>query len=153
MCSKCDPAGDWVACVDGTVYGPCEDEKCSGVCESQGVCDCLVCHPMTQPITRVTAHNLESGSGKRVDLLPGQYAISCAEPLYVAREQVYDTGTVVITLKRRAQDGDEDVRDECGRCTPATSEPAPSITGRWQDSYTVAPNVVDINPTWPGDAQ
>lgn len=35
--------GDWVACVDGRVYGPCGDARCTGVCEEQGPCECA-CH-------------------------------------------------------------------------------------------------------------
>lgn len=41
---ECVRDSDWYACVDGSVYGPCEDEDCSGSCELKGGCDCL-CHP------------------------------------------------------------------------------------------------------------
>jgi hypothetical protein len=27
-------------CIDGIVYGPCEHPLCSGVCESEGDCQC-----------------------------------------------------------------------------------------------------------------
>lgn len=35
----CDLDGDWWACIEGRVYGPCESEWCYGVCESVGACD------------------------------------------------------------------------------------------------------------------
>jgi hypothetical protein len=34
---------DWWSCVDGTLYGPCEDVDCGGVCELAGDCLCP-CH-------------------------------------------------------------------------------------------------------------
>lgn len=47
MNDDCDcgygPDNDWYACVDGSVYGPCEYATCSGVCELQGDCECP-CH-------------------------------------------------------------------------------------------------------------
>lgn len=39
----CDLDGDWWACCDGRVYGPCEDEHCGGVCELKHDCG-HVCH-------------------------------------------------------------------------------------------------------------
>lgn len=35
----CGHNGDWTACINGFVYGPCEDENCGGVCETTGECD------------------------------------------------------------------------------------------------------------------
>lgn len=32
----------WI-CLDGEIYGPCENENCGGMCESAGKCDCE-CH-------------------------------------------------------------------------------------------------------------
>jgi len=34
--------GEQVACIAGTVYGPCTEDVCGGVCESEGRCDCLL---------------------------------------------------------------------------------------------------------------
>jgi len=34
------PDGDTWACIDGIVYGPCTSERCSGVCEQDGTCEC-----------------------------------------------------------------------------------------------------------------
>ena len=56
---------------------------------------------MSQPIIRVTARDLELGDEGRTELKPGQFVVVCAEPLYVAREQRHQNGTVVVTLKRR----------------------------------------------------
>ena len=39
----CDLDGDWQACCDGAIYGPCEDDNCGGVCEYKGDCTCS-CH-------------------------------------------------------------------------------------------------------------
>jgi len=40
----CDPRGeDFWYCSDGRLYGPCEDERCGGVCEYKGDCECW-CH-------------------------------------------------------------------------------------------------------------
>lgn len=46
----CGFDGDWRACIDGAVYGPCEDEHCGGICEHEGDCRCE-CHKRsdTQP--------------------------------------------------------------------------------------------------------
>lgn len=38
---RCD--GEWWDCVDGRLWGPCEDERCGGVCEYKGDCRCT-CH-------------------------------------------------------------------------------------------------------------
>lgn len=32
--------GGLEACIEGTVYGECENENCGGVCESYGTCTC-----------------------------------------------------------------------------------------------------------------
>lgn len=40
--------GDWWACFDGTLYGPCEDPGCGGVCEMAGDCECR-CHGEGEP--------------------------------------------------------------------------------------------------------
>lgn len=55
-----------------------------------------------QPTIRVTARDLELGDEGVQDLKPGQYVVVCAEPIYVAREDWHQNGTVVLTLKRRA---------------------------------------------------
>lgn len=56
---------------------------------------------MSKPTIRVTARDLELGDQDVVDLSSGEYAVVCAEPMYVAHEQRSQNGTVVITLKRR----------------------------------------------------
>jgi hypothetical protein len=56
---------------------------------------------MSDPIIRVTARDLELGDEGVVHLKPGQFVVTCAEPLYVAREDRSRNGTVVVTLKRR----------------------------------------------------
>lgn len=58
---------------------------------------------MNNPIIRVTARDLELGDQDVKDLSPGQFVVVCAEPLYVAREQRSQNGTVVVTLKRRTE--------------------------------------------------
>ena len=45
----CDLDGDWWACIDGAVYGPCEHAVCSGVCEYKHDCDCS-CHAHVTPV-------------------------------------------------------------------------------------------------------
>lgn len=60
------------------------------------------------PIIRVTARDLELGDQEVQELKPGQYAVVCAEPMYVAHEQRHQNGTVVVTLKRREVAGDDD---------------------------------------------
>lgn len=55
----------------------------------------------TDPIIRVTARDLELGDEGVEYLKPGQFVVTCAEPLYVAHEQHSQNGTVVVTLKRR----------------------------------------------------
>jgi len=54
-----------------------------------------------RPIIRVTARDLDLADEAVQELKPGQYAIVCAEPMYVAHEQRHRNGTVVVTLKRR----------------------------------------------------
>jgi len=56
---------------------------------------------MSQPIIRVTARDLELGDQEVAELKPGQFVVTCAEPLYDAREDRHQNGTVVVTLKRR----------------------------------------------------
>lgn len=51
----------------------------------------------------VTAIDAERGEQDTVTLKPGQYVVTCAEPLYVAHEQRHANGTVVLTLKRRKE--------------------------------------------------
>lgn len=36
---RCDLDEEYWACIDGRVYGPCEHEACSGVCEYKHDCD------------------------------------------------------------------------------------------------------------------
>lgn len=60
---------------------------------------------MAEPIIRVEARDLELGDTATQNLRPGQFVVVCAEPLYVAEEQRYLNGTVVITLKRRPAGG------------------------------------------------
>ena len=55
----------------------------------------------SQPIIRVTARDLDLGDEGVALLEPGQFVVTCAEPLYVAREDRHQNGTVVVTLKRR----------------------------------------------------
>jgi len=55
------------------------------------------------PVIRVTAVDLELGDKGVQELKPGQYVVVCAEPMYVAREDRHPNGTVVLTLKRRAE--------------------------------------------------
>ncbi len=59
--------------------------------------------PISEPIIRVTARDLELGDEGIQDLRPGQFVVVCAEPLYVADEQRNQNGAVVVTLKRREQ--------------------------------------------------
>lgn len=35
--------GDYEVCIDGQVYGYCDDEDCSGACDHKGRCNCS-CH-------------------------------------------------------------------------------------------------------------
>ena len=49
----------------------------------------------------VTAVDTGSGDRQTVELKPGMFVVTCAEPMYVAHEQHHRTGTVVITLKKR----------------------------------------------------
>jgi len=35
--------GEWRTCIDGMVWGPCEYEKCGGVCVRHFDCECP-CH-------------------------------------------------------------------------------------------------------------
>lgn len=44
----CGFDGDWRQCIDGRVYGPCENENCSGVCEIECDCPCA-CHKGGRP--------------------------------------------------------------------------------------------------------
>lgn len=39
----CGLDGEFYACIDGAIYGPCEYETCGGVCEYEGDCKCS-CH-------------------------------------------------------------------------------------------------------------
>jgi hypothetical protein len=55
----------------------------------------------SESIIRVTARDLELGDEGVQELTAGQFVVVCAEPLYVAQEQVHGNGTVVVTLKRR----------------------------------------------------
>lgn len=36
------PNDDLWGCISGTVYGPCESDNCSGVCDYDGECTCLL---------------------------------------------------------------------------------------------------------------
>lgn len=55
---------------------------------------------MAEPIV-VTATDPETGETARQELQPGDYAVVCAEPMYVAGKQIYSNGTVQLTLRRR----------------------------------------------------
>lgn len=56
-CAYCDNGADTgVGCIEGAAYGNCSSPNCYGMCEYQGLCDCLDCHPehaqhMTPPAT------------------------------------------------------------------------------------------------------
>ncbi len=39
----CGYDGDFEACINGTVYAPCGDDQCGGVCSDYGKCVCG-CH-------------------------------------------------------------------------------------------------------------
>lgn len=38
----CYDGEDWM-CIDGTLYGPCGDDNCGGVCTHYGQCQCPGC--------------------------------------------------------------------------------------------------------------
>lgn len=63
--------------------------------------------PITEPIVRVTARDMQLGDEVVKDLRPGQFVVVCAEPMHVVHDQRYDDGTVLITLKRRDQDASD----------------------------------------------
>ncbi len=42
-CDKCRDNFSQVACIDGTIYGPCDSEYCSNPCDPYYDCDCE-CH-------------------------------------------------------------------------------------------------------------
>lgn len=46
----CGQDGDWWACIGGLLYGPCESDRCGGVCEFKGECD-HDCHKPTPDTT------------------------------------------------------------------------------------------------------
>ena len=53
------------------------------------------------PTIRVTAHDLDTDQADCVDLKPGQFVVTCANPLYVADETRNEQGDIVLTLKRK----------------------------------------------------
>lgn len=50
---------------------------------------------------KITADDLETGDHGESVILPGQYILIPAEPLYLDGKVVHQNGTVVLTLKRR----------------------------------------------------
>lgn len=41
-CDTCSDQGMY-GCINGHVYGPCTSDRCGGLCEYVGICDCQ-CH-------------------------------------------------------------------------------------------------------------
>lgn len=56
-----------------------------------------------QPI-HVTCTDPETGEQGHAEVKPGGYLVVCAEPAYVAHEQVHANGTRVVTIKKRDAD-------------------------------------------------
>lgn len=56
---------------------------------------------MTAKPIQVTVTDTETGETGTQDVLPGQYCLITADPLYLDGEVAYRNGTVVLTLKRR----------------------------------------------------
>jgi hypothetical protein len=54
---------------------------------------------------KVTALDPETGESQTVELAPGQYVVTCADPAYVYHETAYRNGTSVVTIKKRAAAG------------------------------------------------
>ena len=48
----------------------------------------------------VIARDTENGETDTKTLPSGGYVVVCADPMYLAHEQVHKNGTVVLTLKR-----------------------------------------------------
>lgn len=61
-----------------------------------------------QPTVRVVTTDLTTGESETLDLAPGQYLVTCAEPAYVAQathyDTHYDTGTVQLTIRQADQE-------------------------------------------------
>jgi len=49
----------------------------------------------------VTCTDPETGETGTAEVPPGGYLVVCAEPAYVAHEQVHANGTRVVTIKKR----------------------------------------------------
>jgi hypothetical protein len=60
----CGYDGDWWDCVDGAVYGPCEDENCGGVCELKHDCG-HTCHLDEESTDAYTDRAAAEGWGNR----------------------------------------------------------------------------------------
>lgn len=43
-------------CINGTIYGTCDDERCGGFCEDMGECGCD-CHDTIHRDANRTAHH------------------------------------------------------------------------------------------------
>lgn len=55
---------------------------------------------MADPGATVRTTDLRDGSYEETHLDPGNYVIVCAPGCYIAHENVYSNGTVVVTIKR-----------------------------------------------------
>lgn len=56
--------------------------------------------PSASPMT-VTCTDPDTGESGTAEVKPGGYLVICAEPAYVASEQVYANGTRIVTIKKR----------------------------------------------------
>jgi hypothetical protein len=57
--------------------------------------------PAEPRVLRVTAVNLLTGETSTAEIGAGNYVLLITDPCHVAHEQHYDTGTTILTLKRR----------------------------------------------------
>lgn len=57
---------------------------------------------MADPGICVIATDLTTGERGEASIKPGNFVCVCAEPLYVAGEQRYANGTIIVTLRTRA---------------------------------------------------
>lgn len=54
----------------------------------------------------VTVRDTETGESETAFIPAGGYVVTCAEPAYVAAEQIHANGTRIVTVRRRpASDG------------------------------------------------
>lgn len=76
---------------------------------------------MSDTPIRVTCTDPVTGDVGHAEVKPGGYLVVCAEPAYVAHEQVHANGTRVVTIKKRS--------DPMTALTNATA----TITVDWSD--------------------